>query len=106
LLDEIGDALEGKIQAQMEHIYGSAKVLAKFPFEKTFAYGITVLDGRIARGDRLRILREDEPIGEATITSLRIAKNATSKVEKGHEAGIVFAGGLDIEVGDMILSHS
>lgn len=106
LLDEIKDALEGKIQSQMEQIYGSAKILAKFPFEKTFAFGISVLDGRIARGDHLRILRDDEVLGETTINSLRIGKSTTSKVEKGHEAGIVLGGGLDIQVGDMILSHS
>ncbi len=106
LLDEVKDALEGKLQSQMEQIFGSAKVLAKFPFEKTFAFGISVLDGRIARGDRLRILRGDEVVGETTISSLRIGKDATSKVEKGHEAGLVLHGGLDIQVGDMILSHS
>ena len=106
LLDEVKDALEGKIQSQMEQVFGSAKVLAKFPFEKTFAFGISVLDGRIARGDRLRVLREDEVVGETTINSLRIGKNTTSKVEKGHEAGIVLNGVLDIQVGDMILSHS
>ncbi len=106
LLDEIKDALEGKIQSQMEHVYGSAKILAKFPFEKTFAFGISVLDGRIARGDRLRILRNDEVLGETTINSLRIGKNITSKVEKGHEGGVILNGGLDIQVGDMILSHS
>lgn len=106
LLDEIKDALEGKLQSQMEHVFGSAKVLAKFPFEKTFAFGISVLDGRIARGDRLRIIRNDEILGETSINSLRIGKNTTSKVEKGNEAGIVLAGGLDIQVGDVILSHS
>lgn len=106
LLDEVKDALEGKIQSQMEQIFGSAKVLAKFPFEKSYAFGISVLDGRIARGDHLRIIRDEEILGETTINSLRIGKSATSKVEKGHEAGIVFGGGLDIQVGDMILSHS
>jgi translation initiation factor IF-2 len=106
LLDEIKDALEGKIQSQMEQIFGSAKVLAKFPFEKTFAFGISVMDGRIARGDRLRIMRDDEVLGETTISSLRVGKNSTSKVEKGNEAGLVLAGGLDIQVGDVILSHS
>ena len=63
-LDEVKDALEGKIQSQMEQIFGSARILAKFPFEKTFAFGISVLDGRIARGDRLRVLCEDEVVGE------------------------------------------
>lgn len=106
LLDEVKDALEGKLQSQMEHVFGSAKILAKFPFEKTFAFGISVLDGRIARGDRLRVLRDDEVLGETSINSLRIGKNSTSKVEKGNEAGIVLSGGLDIQVGDVILSHS
>lgn len=106
MLDEVSDALEGKLQSQMEQIYGTAKVLAKFPFEKTFAFGISVMDGRIARGDRLRILRGEEVVGETTINSLRVGKNTTSKVEKGHEAGLVFSGGLDIRVGDVILSHS
>lgn len=107
LLDEIKDALEGKLQSQMEQIFGVAKVLAKFPFEKTFAFGISVMDGRIAKGDRLRIMRgEEEVVGETTMQSLRIAKNPTSKVEKGHEAGVVLNGTLDIQVGDVILSHS
>jgi translation initiation factor IF-2 len=106
LLDEVKDALEGKIQSQMEQIFGSARILAKFPFEKTFAFGVSVLDGRIARGDRIRIVREEASVGETTINSLRVGKNPTSKVEKGNEAGIVLSGGLDIQVGDVILSHS
>jgi translation initiation factor IF-2 len=106
LLDELEDALEGKLLSQMEQIYGEAKILAKFPYEKTFAFGINVVDGRIARSDRVRIMRGEEVVGETTISSLRVGKNATSKIEKGNEAGIVFPGGLDIQVGDMILSHS
>lgn len=106
MLDEISDALEGKLQAQMEQVFGNAKVLAKFPFEKTFAFGVQIKDGRIARGDHIRILRGDAVIGETTISSLRIGRNPTSKVEKGHEAGILIGTPLDIQVGDVILSHS
>ena len=106
LLEELSDALEGKLQSQMEQIYGTAQILAKFPYEKTQAYGISVADGRIAKGDRLRIMRGDEVVGETTINSLRVGKNPTSKVEKGNEAGLVLNGGLDIRVGDVILSHS
>jgi translation initiation factor IF-2 len=106
LLDEVEDALEGKLQSQMEQVYGTAKVLAKFPFEKTFAFGISVVEGRIARGDHLRIMRGEEIVGETTLTSLRVGKNTTSKVEKGNEAGIVPTQTLDIQVGDMIISHS
>lgn len=106
LLDELEDALEGKLLAQMEQVYGKAKILAKFPFEKTFAFGVMVIEGRVARGDRLRVMRGEEEIGETSLTSLRVGKNPTSKVEKGHEAGLVFASTLDIQVGDVIISHS
>ena len=107
LLDELRDALEGKLQAQMEQIFGRAKILAKFPFEKTFAYGVRVEEGRVAKGDRIRIMRGEEAVGEGNLASLRVAKNPTSKVEKGHEAGLVInPATLDIQVGDVILSHS
>lgn len=105
LLDELADVIEGKRLAQIEEIYGTAKILASFPFEKTIVLGISVTDGRVARGDKVRIIRGEEVIGEAQITSLRIGKNVLSKVEKGHEAGVVISPMLDFIVGDMLLSH-
>lgn len=105
LLSEIADAIEGKELSMMEQIFGTAKVLAKFPFEKTFVLGVAVLDGRIAKGDRARIMRGDEVIGETQITSLRVGKNPLSKVEKGNEAGIIISPVLDFQVGDMVISH-
>jgi translation initiation factor IF-2 len=106
LLNEVHDAQEGKLQSQMEKIYGTAKVLAKFPYEKTFAFGIAVTEGRIAKGDRLRVMRGEEAVGETSINSLRVGKDPTSKVEAGKEAGIVPNTPIDILVGDVILSHS
>ncbi len=105
MLDEIKDVLEGKKLALIEEIYGTAQVLAKFPFEKGFALGIKVTDGRVARGDKVRIMRGDTIIGESSITSLRVGKNPTSKVEKGNEAGITIAPVLDFSLGDMVISH-
>ena len=106
LLDEIKDAQEGKLLSQMEQIYGTAKILQKFPFEKTFAFGVSVTDGRVAKGDKVRIMRGNDTIVETTINSLRVGKDPTSKVEKGNEAGLVLTNPLDILVGDVILSHS
>ncbi len=105
LLDEISEVLEGKALALVEQIFGTARILAKFPFEKTFALGISVIDGRIARGDKARIMRGEEIIGETQINSLRVGKNPTSKVEKGNEAGIVITPMLDFQVGDVLISH-
>ncbi len=106
LLEEVKDAQEGKLFSQMEQIFGTAKILQKFPYEKTFAFGVSITDGRLARGDRVRIMRGESIVGETNIVSLRIGKEPTSKVESGKEAGAVLNNPLDIMVGDVILSHS
>ncbi|MDE2025478.1 MAG: GTP-binding protein [Patescibacteria group bacterium] len=106
MLDEIGQVIEGKLLALMEQIYGTASVLATFPFEKTIVFGLRVIDGRIAKGDKIRILREDAVIGETQVVSLRQGKNPISKVEKGQECGILISPLLDITIGDMVICHS
>jgi translation initiation factor IF-2 len=88
-----------------EKINGSAQILASFPFEKTKVCGIRVLEGRIAKGDRARLMRGDDTIGECHIVSVRQGKDQTSKVEKGEEAGIIISPLLDFTIGDVILSH-
>lgn len=106
LLDELRDAKDGKVLAGMEQVYGGAQILASFPFEKTQVLGIKVLEGRIAKGDKIRLTRDDIVIGESTIVSLRQGKEIASKVEKNQEAGIIISPYLDFVVGDVIISHS
>lgn len=106
LLDELRDVMEGKALAGMEQLYGAARILATFPFEKTQVLGVKVLEGRIAKGDKIRIMRDDIVIGESTIVSLRQGKNPASKVEKNQEGGILISPFLDFSIGDVILSHS
>jgi translation initiation factor IF-2 len=106
LIDEVQDVIDGRNLALMEQVLGEAIIQATFPYEKTQAAGIKVREGRVARGDRVRIMRGEEIVAETTINSLRIGKNPTSKVEAGSEAGLLFGTSLDFRVGDMIISHS
>lgn len=107
MLDEIQQVVEGKAQALLEQVYGVAKILATFPYEKTTVLGLNVMDGRVARGDKVRILRgEDQVVGESQITSVRQGKETVSKVEKGQECGIIISPTLDITIGDMVVCHS
>lgn len=106
LLEELGEVVEGKRLSLLEQVYGVAQILASFPFEKTQVLGISILEGRIARGDKIRLVRNEETIGESNIVSLRQGKETTSKVEKGQEAGILISPFLDFKVGDVIVSHS
>lgn len=106
MLDEINDLLEGKRLAMQEQVFGKAKIMARFPFEKTEVLGLSVLEGRVAKGDKVRVSRGEEIIGESNIVSVRQGKDQTSKVEKGQECGVIVSPILDFTIGDMLISHS
>lgn len=105
LIDEISDLLEGKQLSMLEKVFGKAKVLASFPYEKTKVLGVMVLEGRVAKGDKARIMRGEDIIGESYISSVRQGKNQISKVEKGNEAGIIIAPFLDFTIGDVVICY-
>ncbi len=106
LIDEVNDFVQGKLDALKEEIMGVGKILASFPYEKTTVMGIKVNEGRIARNDKLRLLRGEVIVGESHVTSLRQGKDQVSKIEEGQEGGIIISPSLDFAIGDMIISHS
>jgi len=105
LISEIKDVLEGKQLALVEEIYGRAKILASFPFEKTKVLGIKVLEGRVARGDKVRLIRKEEIIGESTVSSVRMGKNVVSKIGENQEGGVILSPSIDFTIGDMLICH-
>lgn len=106
MLDEISEFVQGKLDALKEEIYGIAKIIASFPYEKTKVCGIKVSEGRVAKGDKVRLIRNDEIIGESRINSVRQGKDQVSKIETGLEGGIILSPFLDFTIGDMLISHS
>ena len=106
MLDELQEALKGKKLEGQEEILGVARIQGEFTFDKKKVCGILVEDGRIAKGDKIRLIRGEEVVGEANITSLRIGKDVATKVEKNKEAGIILSPQLDFSMGDVILSYS
>ncbi len=106
MIDEVSDFVQGKLESLQEEILGIAKVLASFPYEKTKVMGIKVAEGRIAKGDKIRIMRDETVIGETRVTNARKGKEQTSKIDTGEEGGIIASPFLDFSIGDMIISHS
>lgn len=106
MLQEIEDVVEGKRVSLLEEVYGVAKILASFPFDKQMVMGVKVLEGRVAKGDKVRIERDDAIIGEGHVNSVRTGKDQTSKVEAPLEAGIIVGPAIDFAPGDMVICHS
>ncbi|HZQ29720.1 MAG TPA: hypothetical protein VFA93_01410, partial [Patescibacteria group bacterium] len=105
MIAEIEDFLEGKRLSLEPKILGKAKVLALFPFDKKTVLGVKVMEGRVAKGDKIQIVRNDELIGETSINSVRQGKEQISKAETGTEAGILPSSEFDFRVGDMVISQ-
>lgn len=107
MLAEIEDFLEGKAESLKEKILGKAQILASFPFDKQKVLGIKVLEGRVAKGDKIRLIRDKETVvGESSVSSLRQGKDQISKAEQGEEAGILLSTSLDFNLGDVLISHA
>lgn len=91
LLDELAEVVEGmKEVLSGERELGVGTIIAEFPFEKQRVAGTKVTEGRLARGDQVKIMRGEEEIGRAKIKSLRTAKEDVTKVEVGQECGVLF----------------
>ena len=106
LLEELEEVIEGMVKpGQIEESLGKAEIIAEFPFGKGERIaGSRVLEGVIAKGSRVRVIREGEIIGESKIKSLRKVKEEVQKVEKGSDCGIIFDPPLDFQIGDMVES--
>lgn len=106
LLDDIEEVVNTLLEVgQLEEVLGKANIIAEFPYGKAERVaGCRMIEGTIAKGQRLRVLREGVLIGETKLKSLRKVKEEVNKVEKGNDCGMLFDPQLDFQVGDIVES--
>ncbi len=103
-IEDIRDALEGLLSPEEKEVTkGTVEVrnLFKVPKAGTVA-GCYVIEGKIRRNDRFRVIREGVVIYEGEIDSLRRFKDDVREVQSGYECGISVRGYNDLKVGDQI----
>jgi translation initiation factor IF-2 len=83
---------------------GRAEVRALFQIPKGIIAGCMVVDGKIARGNTVRVVREGASVWEGGLKSLRRVKDDVREVTSGLECGIALDGFNDVQVGDTIES--
>lgn len=105
LLDELTEVVSGmKEVLTKERELGTGIIIAEFPFEKSRIAGTRVTTGRLARGDTIKIMREETEIGRARIKSIRKGKEDATKVEEGTECGILLDKKVDFALQDAIIA--
>ena len=103
-VDEVRAALEGMLAPQKkEEILGSAEVKDIFKIGRvgTIA-GCEVVEGRIDRKARARVIREGMVIYDNELSSLKRFKDDVKQVQEGLECGIGIKDFNDVKVGDSI----
>ena len=103
-IDDIHKALEGMLSPEKkEEIVATIDVRDVFKVPKIgLIAGCYVQDGKIARHNRVRLLRDGIQVFEGTISSLKRFKEDAREVEAGFECGIGLDNFNDVKVGDTI----
>ncbi len=103
-LDDIKKAMVGLLEPEFEEaVIGSAEVRETFQVPKvgTIA-GCYVIDGKVTRNARVRVLRDGVVIYTGQMGSLKRFKDDAKEVASGYECGIGIDNFNDIKVGDVI----
>ena len=106
LLDDIEEVVNTLLEVgQLEEVLGKADIIAEFPYGKNERIaGCRMIEGIIAKGQKIRVVREGALIGESKLKSLRKVKEEVNKVEKGNDCGMLLEPSIDFQIGDKIES--
>ncbi|MBS1501089.1 MAG: translation initiation factor IF-2 [Bacteroidetes bacterium] len=106
-INEIKAAMEGMLAPTLEE-----KIVANVEIRETFKIskvgtiaGCMVLDGKITRNSKIRIIREGVVIYTGELASLKRFKDDVKEVNAGYECGLSIANYNNIEVGDIVEAY-
>ncbi len=104
VVDDVKKAMVGLLEPTYEEkIIGVAEVRATFKVPKVgVVAGCYVREGRLERGAKIRLLRDNVVIYTGRIASLRRFKEDVKEVSAGYECGVGLENFNDIKVGDLI----
>jgi len=108
-IEEIKSAMEGMLEPTIqEKIVANVEVRNVFKFDKATVAGCYVLDGKILRNSKIRVIRDgivEFPRGEGKsgeLGSLKRFKDDMKEVAAGMECGLTVKNFEDIKVGDIV----
>ncbi len=103
-IEEVKEAMEGLLSMKIEErVVGTAEIREVFKITKvgTIA-GCMMMDGKILRTNKVRVIRNGVVIYTGTLGSLKRFKDDVKEVVKGYECGLNIDKFNNIEVNDII----
>jgi translation initiation factor IF-2 len=104
LIDEVKQAMTGLLAPVFQDVtdgYAEVRETFKLPSGDVVA-GCYVLDGKLVRNSRVRVLRSGTVMFEGGIKSLRRFKDDVREVASGYECGLGLEGFNDLQIKDQV----
>jgi translation initiation factor IF-2 len=103
-IEELKLAMEGMLAPkEVENVIGTAEVRNTFRISKVGTVaGCYVLDGKITRNSKVRLIRDSIVIYTGDLSDLKRFKDDVKEVTHGYECGLSIKNFNDIKVGDHI----
>ncbi len=104
LIDDIKGTLSGLLDPELRETFlGNAEILEVFSISKHGKVaGCRVTEGKVERGAKVRLIRDNVVIHEGELSQLKRFKDDVNEVPAGQECGMSFANYEDMKVGDVI----
>jgi translation initiation factor IF-2 len=107
IADDLIKAIEGMLEPELkEEMFGQALVKKIFKLSKNVVAGCIVVDGKVVKNSKVRIIREGKIIFEGVLSSLKRFKENVNEVSYNNECGIGIENFNDFKEGDIIQSYS
>ena len=110
-IEEVKSAMEGMLEPKVqERIVANVEIKEVFKFDKATVAGCQVLDGKIKRDSKIRLIRDGiviYPTGDnsAELASLKRFKDDAKEVLSGMECGLTIKNFSDIKPGDVVEAY-
>jgi len=102
-IDEVKSAMEGMLEPKIqEKILGILEVKETYKFDKVSVAGCMVIEGKLARNNRIRLVRDGIIIFTGELGSLKRFKDDVKEVTTNMECGVSIKNYSDTRPGDMI----
>jgi translation initiation factor IF-2 len=112
VIDEVKSAMEGMLEPKItEKVVANVEVREVYKFDKATVAGCHVMEGKIFRNAKIRLIRDGiviYPTGEgqtAELGSLKRFKDDAKEVSSGMECGLTIKNYNDIKVGDVVEAY-
>ncbi|WP_375204612.1 translation initiation factor IF-2 [Hyphococcus sp.] len=104
LIDDIKAVLSGMLDPELRETFlGNAEILEVFNISKRGKVaGCRVTEGKVERGAKVRLIRDNVVIHEGELSQLKRFKDDVNEVPAGQECGMSFANYEDLKEGDVI----